>query len=424
MKTFKEVGEELAAKRRALADFVKDHTADGGDLTIDDTGVEHMKQVNDELNALAADYEKLAAAENIRRENQTALDGMNVVSNGIPEKSSEQHAARNTKSLGTRFVESDGYKQMKNEGGIQLFPTFNAHFADVDFNEMKSWMKDAMTTGASPGWEPDNPRTNIIVESPQRRPVVASLIPQGGTTLTVVKYSEETSFDNQATKRGENTAAAESSITLTTRSANVMTISHKMTVTDEQLEDVPQIQSLIDTRMPLGLDQKEEYYLLSGAGSASNEILGFLNAVGLQTQARSTDPMFDAVLKAMTKVRTSGVGADSSAEPSGMIVNPVDWQDMVLTRTNEGVYIFGNPGGPPPSAVWGLRPVVTSALAEDTALIGDFAMFSHISRKKGVTIEVGYTADDFDNFRRTVRGSMRMSLEIYRPAAFCKITGF
>ena len=121
----------------------------------------------------------------------------------------------------------------------------------------------------------------------------------------------------------------------------------------------------------------------------------------------------------MTLVRSGGF-----AEPTALVIHPNDWQDIRLMRTTDGLYIWGNPSERGPESVWGLPAVITTAITENTALLGDFALYAELFRKRGVTIKVSDShADFFTNGKQAIRADERIALVIYRAGAFCKVTG-
>ena len=405
--TLKESRERLQAKQDELgAYFAERKSPDGTLRALSPEEIKTIRDRNDELTEMSKAHEALREVEEVQKSLADRAQRL-AAETRVPFPADPSDPASRIikpKSLGELVGEHAALKGWKPGAGRRTT-------MEIDGVDLKTLMETAA------GFAPANDRTNIVVMSAQRRPVVADLIPQVSTALSVISYMEETTFTNSSDTVLEGGSKPESALAFTERSSNVRKIATYLPVTDEQISDVPSIRAIIDNRLLLMLALTEEVQLLTGNGTAP-DLDGFLNRSGVQSQAKGSDTVPDAVYKAMTLVRFTGF-----AEPSGAIFHPNDWQDIRLLKDSAGNYIWGSPSEAGPERIWGLNVVVTTAETENTALVGDFRMYSNISRRMGMTVDVGWINDDFIKNRQVVRAEERLSLEIYRPAAFAKITG-
>ena len=276
-------------------------------------------------------------------------------------------------------------------------------------------LKTTMTTAA--GWVQESRRTGRVVETALRRPMVQDLMPNTQTDLDTPGWMEETTFTNNAAPVAEAAAKPESALAYTARTQPAEVIATILPVTEQQLDAEAQMRSLIENRMTRMLDLATETQILTGDGVTPN-LLGFLNKPGIATQALGADTVPDAIYKAMAKVRDVAF-----AEPTAYVTNPADWTPVRLLKDTTGQYIWGNPSVAGVETIFGLRAVITTAMTENTGLVGDFAMYSELFERWGVRIDIGWINDNFSKNIRTLRIERRCALAIYRAAAFCTVTG-
>lgn len=271
---------------------------------------------------------------------------------------------------------------------------------------------------ASTDWDIIGDRQPQTVPSVQLEYTVSDLMLQGRTTSNAITYMEETTFTNAAVEVAEGDPKPESALDFTLRTDAVRKIATWIPVTDEMLDDVPMMESYVRERLAFMVRQREELQLLVGNGTAPN-ISGILDRPTIQTQAKGADPTPDAVYKAMTKVRVIG-----GAEPTAYVTHPNDWQDIRLLRTADGIYIWGSPADAGPERIWGLTVRQTTAITENTGLVGAFRPFAQVFRRSGITVEL---TRDYDTYRTSNKvlliAESRLALAVYRPTAFCTVTG-
>lgn len=413
----KDLGTFIDTKFNEMKTFYEEH--DGGSTFTKDDTTEFQAR-NGELTVARERFGILREQSEAFRSNQDFIKSMNAPNHRLPHDNGGDPGQyeEEYKSLGQRFTESDQYKMIQaKEANYEMRPP-TIDIPGVTIKSLEEMaMKATMTTSA--GWAPYPslaPRGPVL--SAQRRPVVADLIPQDDTTQPAIIYYEETTFTNAAAAVTEGDPKPESALALTRRTQAVEKIATTLPVTEEQLADVPQVRGYIDGRLTFMLQLKEESYLLTGTGTPP-QIQGFHTKPSIGSLARGgTEDNTDVVLRAITNVNST----TGFANATGIILHPLNMQAILLLRTTTGEYIWGHPSEKGPRTLWGLPVVETPAETLNTGLVGDFRMYSHISRRLGIRIDVGYINEDFKNNILRLRAEERLSLEIYRAAAFCEVT--
>lgn len=257
------------------------------------------------------------------------------------------------------------------------------------------------------------------------RLTVADLMPSSTTTSNSVRYVVETVATNAASTVAESGLKPEATLDFDTVDEPVRKIAVVLKVTDEMLEDIDQMQAYLNNRLSLFVQMREEAQLLNGAGTG-NDIDGLLNRSLTAAQPKGGDSIAVAVHKEITKVRVA-----SFLDPTGVVFHPNDWEAARLEQDQNDQFYGGGPftgpygnGGIAAQTYWQLPVVSTTAMTENTVLLGAFRTAAEVVRRSGIVVDMTNSdQDDFVNNRVTLRAEERVGLKVYRPAAFGTVTG-
>ena len=325
-------------------------------------------------------------------------------------------------SVGAAFLDLPEFKSLQGgKNGANMVAPFQTKSLDA-----KS-IYNTLPTG-TPGQFGAVERDGIVPIA-QRRSRVRDLFPARTTNSAIIEYFRQTGFTNNASvvpeySSGNFGAKPNSTMTFKGEQAPVRTIAHWEAAHRNVLADEPQLRSIIDNELLYGLRLTEDNQILSGAGTGE-DLTGILNTTGIQTyswSAGSTTPVADTKADAIRRAATLAYLA--YYEPTGIIVNPNDWEDIELTKNSQGTYLLAmSVAGGAESRVWRIPIIDTPAIASGTALIGAFGTGAQLYDREAATIRISEQHSDF--FVRNaivVLAEERIALAVKRPESFVKVT--
>jgi len=373
-----------------------------------------LKQVGDQLKAHAENAEKeIKAHAKLSEETRASVDKMLTVQGELQARlqTAEQMLAQvsnggaragKTKSAGEIVAESDEFK------------SFNTNMKG-NFT-----VKAAITRDAGSAGELITPqRLSGIIAPPNQRLFLRDLLNWGTATSNSIEYVRESGFTNNANVVAENPTdpKPESEISFEADSAKMVTIAHWTRASKQVLRDAQQLRAYIDGRLMYGLDLREEAQLLKGSGVG-------LNINGLYTQASTyanpgvvvqAETRLDRLRLAMLQVNLAEYEAD------GIVLNPIDWTAIELTKTTDNAYLFATPRGLAVPGLWGRPVVATKAMDAEDFLVGAFQLGAMGWDLEEANITVSNS--DRDNFVKnmvTILCEKDVGLTVFRPEAFVK----
>lgn len=334
-------------------------------------------------------------------------------------------------SVGDAFINSAEFKSLQGgKNGANMPSPFQMNASLTGYN-----VKDVYS--ALPSGTPGSFGTiqrDAIVTPPMRTKRVRDLFPVRTTSAAVIEYFQHLGFTS--TGGGTNSASSvaeragnafgpkpQSSFVFVGQQAPVRTLAHWEAAHRNVLADEPQLRSIIDNELMYGLRLQEDDQILNGDGIGEN-LTGVLQTSGIQTYDWSdgvVDPVADTMADAIRRAATLSFLA--YYEPTGVVLNPLDWEKIETTKDNNGQYLVAVSvalGGEP--RVWRIPVVESPAIEEGTALVGAFGTGAQLYDREQASIRISEQHSDF--FVRNavvILAEQRLALAVKRPESFVKV---
>jgi HK97 family phage major capsid protein len=294
------------------------------------------------------------------------------------------------------------------------------------------WKTLLFGSGASSGgaFVPNDLQSGVV-DIRQKELNVLDLLPRLQTSSDTIEYVREDTFTNAAAFVAEATGSAltgttglkpEAALAFSLQTSPIRTLAHWLPITNRMLSDAPAMRGYINSRLLLGLVLALEAQVISGDGTGEN-LTGILNA-GIQTNARGALNEVDAIFNARTQIRTGG-----KLVPTGVVMNPIDFQQVRLLRENLasatlGQYLMGPPSVTGPTTIFGMTVVESENIAADRVLVGAFDMGCSLFDREQSAVRVGTVNDQFIRNIQTILAEQRLGFVVWRPSAFVSVSGY
>jgi len=404
-----------------------------------DAAYKPVSKASDELAVLQGQFQRLSMMEadggeghkGIHRENDLDRDPWG----------GRKHVLE---SIGAKAIGSEAYKALKERGAFNDGSQQSVgNQAISDAMPREDWIKSlrgmkSLLTGQDPSGQ-------AILGAPERIPGIDILpqLPLGIFDLITLGQTDAPSIEfvrmvnrtiNAREVREASTSAdigsgvdpnivtatqgglkPESGFTFEKVTRGVKTIAHMIPATRSELDDAPGLQTTIDSEMRTGVDRKAETQVIQGNGQG-DDIEGILATAGISNYLQGTaapgEPAVDAIHRLFTVLRLLRF------EPSALASHPLDWQEIRLSKDNNGQYQYGPPSQAGATQVWGIPVSQTIAVPEGSPIAAEWPRAEFRVREAVQVLVSDSHRDWFARNLLALLAEARGVLVIRRPQAF------
>lgn len=425
----------LAAKMSELLVEAK-ALADNAERSADDD--RRADEVLAQLNKMRPEYERAKALEDAGKQADAFQQPVRRLGAQTAEPGAEEaiqkEQARDHRSIGRRFIDSDEFKFAR-EKRLQHVPpvAFDGLLNRPTRDEAIDEARALIYSGTAPA-SLLLPMVLPTIYRPAELPLVMRDVllnlPTQSDTITVM---QETGFTNAAVEVAEATTVSgglkpESALTFSQVNFPVATIAHWVPITRQMIDDIPFMQTYVNDRLLVGLARREDAEFLNGDGTGAN-LTGIFNTSGIQildSAYFTGNPVqnvglpnenYERLLRAKIKIMTTGF-----AMASFIVANPTDLEKVITATNAQKAYLFpGLANGDINGSIAGLPVVWDPNCPVGSALVGDGTMAAVADRRQGQIFTADQHSDFFVRNLFVILAEERVALPVFRPVAFAKV---
>lgn len=327
----------------------------------------------------------------------------------------------------------DKLLDFKNPKSIQIE---GASFGDI----RNATMTKGVGGSANPptGITPNRPvNVELPYEAVDRRRNLQDMLPVIAVSNDQFKYRKEidAGVANPANATGmpnymtaENAASPVQDVGAKEATANIETVRAIVSMTKEQVADVSATRQFASMILGRQMADTTENQIFNGNGT-SPQLDGIFSVSGTKAIARTnaeTRKLFDFWVDAHSQYAKPRGGAatdGSGTYPTHIFLNDAAVRLMQKEKTTDGEYLWGDPGSPALSNVWGTPIVINDFVPADSAVMMNIdPRYILLVTRSGVELETGLDGNDFSHYRVSMRISQRLSLAVIRPSTILKVT--
>ena len=255
-------------------------------------------------------------------------------------------------------------------------------------------------------------------------PDLASIIPMIQTALGQVSYLKQTITTKAVDSRAEGGEAAEADISYADVQVTLENVSAQLPITEQMLEDRPSIEAMLDLDLRDIFRETINNATLKGLNTPIITGVNEISGIGTQAVLHNADPDVKSYnIMAGVRKQITSIRSDGKTRPTHAILTPELYEMVRLGRdlaggAGTGQFLMGPPNLAGPPMLWGVAVIESDAQTANRITTGNFSRFARYFTRGGLTIELGYSEDDWVKFKRTLRANLRMAFVYTRATAF------